>query len=962
LVTIQVDKPFPHLLEAVDLLAHQDREVVLAVPHIHLTTLSASMATSRPKAPHMSVAVYVPPMDIVKMAQDPMQAITDLESLHHSFQGSADSIGSVASLSLADVDAAFHHLSRSKSLSSDRVADVKGQLVVALRLDTAPVRHLHPRHATDMVVRWSGTGPFRPLMLVPAPSPAMGGTDEVDVSYGGFGYSNTTDASTAAPVDSNTSSSSQVSTSQPATTQPPIHPPLNPASLSFHQWQEIYFNNNLNRAKVPSLSTGAAPKLAPKPIFTFLKSKTAKPTYQGGLKPTVTQQTFTNEESAYTSASGYESNTTSVKVPFVSHSSTTTTATSSESSSQSNQSKVMTAYNYPAVQVTVSSFLALDPAAESDLMNAVAITSMKERMKALVTFFKTYGYLIPVTVTLGARAYNVQDKSSSSSSSNSSTTTEQSKSTGIGIGGIGASKAKTTGEATTQSLSLSATSANNDWSTIGGDSLKALSLESWSSTVGDWAYWGVITVDELIPVWKSSLVPAEARTAIEEVMNSPTYKVLFGSKDSMTEGDALLGTVQVTSGGLYLSVPHACSPGTVAFFRKGCFATNTIQTQELTITMTGAVNVNTGVSKEYSWCLFPQSNPGQQLVSQEYEKMSSLSMSGVTATWTVDPTAVYVLQEWGKKGSSDVVGESTYTGAQLIDGIGNNQGYGVAATGGGGDIATVNLQVERTSTSETYYNQQLSVANTTLWTVGKYKYGYTLQSVDTPSLYLMADESGTVTVGQMLLSTPGACWLLRSIPSGGWTFLNSMTMQPLMMSANAMYVTQAQRSSLANPTTGTPTSAQAAAQVSGFAAHTVPAKSDTSTTGLTVTTNVAAQSAPAGDPEVVLYCPCCTAGEFASFPLGTGASPVVATTPASEQFSAGQCYVQSVQPSDLVYAMPPTVTPGTIAVGVKSGATPSSNGSLSMACCYTPAAKTTVPPAGVAQPKASGTSPPTSSR
>uniref|UniRef100_A0A7S1NFU6 Uncharacterized protein n=1 Tax=Eutreptiella gymnastica TaxID=73025 RepID=A0A7S1NFU6_9EUGL len=319
-------------------------------------------------------------------------------------------------------------------------------------------------------------------------------------------------------------------------------------------------------------------------------------------------------------------------------------------------------------------------------------------------------------------------------------------------------------------------------------------------------------------------------------------------------------------------------------------------------------------------------------------------------------------REWGKKGSSDVVGESTYTGAQLIDGIGNNQGYGVAATGGGGDIATVNLQVERTSTSETYYNQQLSVANTTLWTVGKYKYGYTLQSVDTPSLYLMADESGTVTVGQMLLSTPGACWLLRSIPSGGWTFLNSMTMQPLMMSANAMYVTQAQRSSLANPTTGTPTSAQAAAQVSGFAAHTVPAKSDTSTTGLTVTTNVAAQSAPAGDPEVVLYCPCCTAGEFASFPLGTGASPVVATTPASEQFSAGQCYVQSVQPSDLVYAMPPTVTPGTIAVGVKSGATPSSNGSLSMACCYTPAAKTTVPPAGVAQPKASGTSPPTSSR
>ena len=103
--------------------------------------------------------------------------------------------------------------------------------------------------------------------------------------------------------------------------------------------------------------------------------------------------------------------------------------------------------------------------------------------------------------------------------------------------------------------------------------------------------WGIIVYDEMIDFSASPLFPESARKQLNELMTTPEYTLVFGtgssspSLASSTAGDAILGIVQIpdSSGSNYLSIPHSSNPGAMAFFRNGCFTTNTNVPQPCTV-------------------------------------------------------------------------------------------------------------------------------------------------------------------------------------------------------------------------------------------------------------------------------------------------------------------------------------------------------------------------------------------
>jgi len=211
--------------------------------------------------------------------------------------------------------------------------------------------------------------------------------------------------------------------------------------------------------------------------------------------------------------------------------------------------------------------------------------------------------------------------------------------------------------------------------------------------------------------------------------------------------------------------------------------------------------------------------------------------------------------------------------------------------------------------------------------------------VDTPGMYLSYNGSAAFVVSSLSAGADvSATWLIYQSNSQ-WAFVNKMSLNALTVSTNAVYVLQTAPSDLANQQDNMPTAAAAAGQEVGFASaqEQYNPYSPSPGTLFTVIQNLTAHTGQqTGNPEVVLYCPCCAAGNFTTFDVGglTGV-PHTFTTDKSLTYTADQCYLDSATvPSDIFAA--PVVAPGEITVTTQSGQMPTGppNPSLVMACCF----------------------------
>jgi hypothetical protein len=702
-------------------------------------------------------------------------------------------------------------------------------------------------------------------------------------------------------------------------------------SLTTEQWQQVYQNNNLLRGKT---ITSAGKANSQYPAFVF-KSGLEAPNYVTDWQSYQDSQSVSGMQAATESAEGYTSVSASVSSPWVSASADTAGSSSDADTGSSSSEYSVTSYNYPRTQIWVESFLALSPQCLADLNAALSQPTNAAKCKALVTFFQNYGQVMPSKVTLGGKMYNIAQAGTSASNSSSGSNKSTSASAGVSYDGVGASAGVDTGSTNSSANSGSSANASNNWSTIGGNSLLSGNVTQWTPTVAYPENWGIIVYDEMIDFSASPLFPVSARKQLNELMTTPEYTLVFGtgssspSLASSTAGDAILGIVQIpdSSGSNYLSIPHSSNPGAMAFFRNGCFTTNTNVPQPCTVQMTGCLGITV---KKYFINIYPANNSSDALMSPHEKNSTNASFSNLTISWDIDPTANYVFELWDYGGVNSVAASSTYTGAQLLANLGSNYSYAMGSDG------NVNVLINRTAAAQAYYESQLAVANTTLWTVAAYSSGYSLESVDTPGLYLSAGSNGHLTVQSMSASSnTNATWYIYKSGTQ-YAFVNLKTLQALTMGDDKVYVTQATTSQLANASTMTPTSTQAAAQVSGYVAttSTYNSYSPAATNLFTVETDMDKQTTQTGSPELVIYCPCCSTSPFDTFSIGTGSSPLTFQTDMWKTYNANQCYVESVDSNDLVFNTP-TVSSGSISVSVQSGQTPPTNPGLVMGCCYT---------------------------
>ena len=184
--------------------------------------------------------------------------------------------------------------------------------------------------------------------------------------------------------------------------------------------------------------------------------------------------------------------------------------------------------------------------------------------------------------------------------------------------------------------------------------------------------------------------------------------------------------------------------------------------------MTGCINITV---KKYFINIYPADNSSDALMSPHEKKSSNASFSNLSISWNIDPTADYVFELWDYGGVNSVAASSTYTGAQLLANLGSNYSYAMGSDG------NVNLLITRTAAAQAYYESQLTVANTTLWTVAAYGSGYSLESVDTPGLYLSAASNGHLTVQSMSASSnTNATWYIYKSGTQ-YAFVNLKTLQ-----------------------------------------------------------------------------------------------------------------------------------------------------------------------------------------
>jgi len=957
------------------------QQVVVEIPTPFLTSKSLNVGA----VPHTRALVYASPKAIVQAA-DPIEALIGLETLATMFKAATKmTIRStkLPMLTRAEVEGPLQRLL--ERLSPEQVP--RG--LVAIDRVRALLRgssgsgevHLQARGQFDVIVAWDDLGLASRVLTAPrrtGPAPLWGsnsvGTDEAEEEEEEpeeeeEGEEEEAEEEEAAPdsaasaragaAGAQSNAMSDMAAAQAAVEQgvavatlPPTEQvtaaadiPL--ASLTTQDWQDIYNNNGLLRGKVVS-AEGKSP--AEYPIYVF-KQGSALPQYVAQYDSSSMVETYASKSAAQSAADGYLGVTAQVSTPWVSADASYNGADTNDKVNKDNESTTVQSYNFPRCKVWVDSFVDLNPACSADLSAALGKPTAQAKCQALKAFFQKYGQLVPQFVTLGGKMYNLQTASSSSNNSANAKSSSYSANASAGsvaqAAGINASVGVSGGNKKSGAASGSSASAKNNWSTKGGNSLLSGNPTAWTPTVAYPKNWGIIQYDQVIDFTQSPLFPADARAQLDELMTTPEYAMVFGNGGSTdtTAGNAILGTVQISdqSGAYSLSVPHGCTPGTIAFFRTGSFTYNTTRTQSAQVSLKGAENIDQGLVKTrvFQFKVYPESTAnGSAIESKKDKKLDKTYYEGLSSTWTLSPQGSYVMELWGPS-KKQALAKGTYKGDELIGGLGGDKSFNLTNLTDGSVACSVTLGLARSTDMQTAYEAAKGLANVTLWNLALSDNAYTLESVDNPGLYLTAQQDSTANLVVQKLSSGKNLHSHWNIYASGtqWAFINRGSLLALSMGPDKVYVARAAKEDLADPNTMTPTDAQAQAEVEGYAAvgRAYNSYSPASDTLLNVAKDMQAEQTTPGDPEQLLYCPCCREGLFDTFGIGKIKVPSTVPVEAGKAFDASKCYVQSVDPLDRVYN-PPVVSSKGLLISVKEGKAVSKDAGLTLACCYSPTA------------------------
>ena len=185
--------------------------------------------------------------------------------------------------------------------------------------------------------------------------------------------------------------------------------------------------------------------------------------------------------------------------------------------------------------------------------------------------------------------------------------------------------------------------------------------------------------------------------------------------------------------------------------------------------MTGTSNVTNNT--QYYVNIYPKDDSSSYLKSPKARRYHDAAWPNLSIVWNIVPDARYVFELWETYGRDSVASSGTYTGAQLLANLGKKHSYPM------GEYGNVDLLVTRTAEAQAQYETELSVANTTLWTLAQYNDGYTLESVDTPGLYLSSGGPGHLTVRSLAASeNANATWYIY-LSGTQYAFVNLQTLE-----------------------------------------------------------------------------------------------------------------------------------------------------------------------------------------
>ena len=307
--------------------------------------------------------------------------------------------------------------------------------------------------------------------------------------------------------------------------------------LSVDKWKQLFAQNNLFRAYTVQAS-GPVPselqawEFVPGPVNYAV---------QDGAKVKGTQ--CNSSASASAVASGYTSASASVSAGVPGAASAGVSVGSKQGSSKSSdkadsKAKTVKEWLYPRAQVWPLTSLKLNKQfldALSGLLNSETM-SRTQQATSLQQLFVRYGDHYPKTVTLGGKAFSIEDSNSASSAMGKSTTSEVSVGVSGGGGGVSANAGLSKGDSTSNNNSNASGAGASNLQTTGGNALLTGNWAAWVDSLANATTWRTITYGEMVPI--SNFIPKKLQDKLNELMNTPEFQTVWADPETVAANRA----------------------------------------------------------------------------------------------------------------------------------------------------------------------------------------------------------------------------------------------------------------------------------------------------------------------------------------------------------------------------------------------------------------------------------------
>uniref|UniRef100_A0A7S1IYP5 MACPF domain-containing protein n=1 Tax=Eutreptiella gymnastica TaxID=73025 RepID=A0A7S1IYP5_9EUGL len=307
--------------------------------------------------------------------------------------------------------------------------------------------------------------------------------------------------------------------------------------LSVDNWKQLFAQNNLFRAYTISAS---GPVPSERQIWEFVPGP-VNYAVQDGAKVKGTQCNSTASASAV--ASGYTSVSASASVGVPGAASAGVAVGSKNGHQQSSdkadsKAKTVKEWLYPRAQIWPLTSLKISKQftdALSEILDSETM-SRTQQATALQSLFIKYGDHYPKTVTLGGKAFSIEDSASASSAMGKSTTSETTVSASGSYSGVSASAGYGSGSSNSNNSSNGSGTGASNLQTTGGNSLLTGNWAAWVDSLGDAKTWRTITYGEMVPI--SNFIPLDMQSKLNELMNTPEFQTVWADPETVAANRA----------------------------------------------------------------------------------------------------------------------------------------------------------------------------------------------------------------------------------------------------------------------------------------------------------------------------------------------------------------------------------------------------------------------------------------